>query len=160
MEKETFIVQNFLDLLRRADALIVKAQESGMPEAELLEAQVAADMFPLKRQIQILTDICKIGTAKLTGTEAPAYEDTEMSFTDLAARVAKTRTFIESCGATHNIDTESIHLRWMPEGMQWTGAQYTNNYVLANAYFHLVVAYAILRMKGVQLGKADYIAMP
>jgi uncharacterized protein len=37
-----------------------------------------------------------------------------------------------------------------------TGHQYLNDFLIPNFYFHLVTAYAILRMSGVQIGKRDY----
>ncbi|AUX23806.1 hypothetical protein SOCEGT47_043360 [Sorangium cellulosum] len=37
-----------------------------------------------------------------------------------------------------------------------TGHQYLHDFLMPNFYFHLVTAYAILRMSGVQIGKRDY----
>ena len=36
--------------------------------------------------------------------------------------------------------------------------QYVSDYLLPNLYFHITAAYAILRMRGVPVGKADYMA--
>jgi uncharacterized protein len=38
-----------------------------------------------------------------------------------------------------------------------TGKDFVLTYVLPNLFFHLQSAYAILRMSGVLLGKADYL---
>lgn len=38
-----------------------------------------------------------------------------------------------------------------------TGEQYARDWALAQFYFHLVTAYAILRGEGLELGKADYV---
>ncbi len=38
-----------------------------------------------------------------------------------------------------------------------TATAYIFNYALPNFYFHVQTAYAILRMKGVPLGKSDYL---
>ena len=37
------------------------------------------------------------------------------------------------------------------------GDDYLNHFLLPNFYFHLTVAYAILRHCGVELGKTDYL---
>lgn len=39
---------------------------------------------------------------------------------------------------------------------QMTGAQYVNDFLVPNFYFHLVTAYDILRMAGLDLGKRDF----
>ena len=49
-------------------------------EAQLMEARLAPDMFPLPRQIQIAADAAKGAAARLTGTEAPVMPDNETSF--------------------------------------------------------------------------------
>jgi hypothetical protein len=47
----------------------------------------------------------------------------------------------------------------LPEGPAFdlTGAQYARDWVLPQFYFHVGMAYAILRSRGVPLGKADYV---
>ena len=36
--------------------------------------------------------------------------------------------------------------------------RYLDDWLLPNFYFHLTTAYALMRMKGVPLGKADFMA--
>lgn len=38
-----------------------------------------------------------------------------------------------------------------------TGEQYARDWALPQFYFHIVIAYAILRNQGIQIGKADYV---
>lgn len=38
-----------------------------------------------------------------------------------------------------------------------TGSKYVQGFVLPNFFFHITTAYSILRMKGVPLGKRDYL---
>jgi hypothetical protein len=38
-----------------------------------------------------------------------------------------------------------------------TGLQYLQGFALPNFFFHVTTAYAILRAKGVPLGKTDYL---
>src|ERR1700754_5225794 len=56
----------------------------------LLAARLAPDMFALPRQVQIATDHAKGAPSRLVGREVPKYEDNEVSFADLQARIAKT----------------------------------------------------------------------
>src|SRR5471032_2787792 len=58
------------------------------------EARLAPDMLPLKNQVYIATDAAKGCGARLAGVDIPKYEDTETSFAELKARVAKTIAFL------------------------------------------------------------------
>ena len=46
-----------------------------------------------------------------------------------------------------------------PNGMgyRWTGAAFLTGFALPNFFFHVTTAYAILRSKGIALGKPDYL---
>src|SRR4051794_41950232 len=62
----------------------------------LLNTRLAPDMFPLVRQVQVVTDQVKNGSARLAGVEPPAYEDKETTIADLKARLAKTVAFVKT----------------------------------------------------------------
>ena len=59
----------YVQTLKALSAILEKAQgevDAGrMGEAELMEARLAPDMFPLARQIQIASDMAKGGVARL-----------------------------------------------------------------------------------------------
>jgi hypothetical protein len=143
-------------IIQKGEAFV---QEGKATEAELIEARLAPDMFPFVRQIQIATDNAKGGVARLAGMVPPVMEDTETTFAALKARVAATRAFVESVpeSALENVEGKTVRLQWMPEGMHFAADDYAQLYVLQNTLFHVVTAYDILRMKGVQLGKQDFI---
>jgi hypothetical protein len=44
--------------------------------------------------------------------------------------------------------------------MTFTGQTLATDFALPNFYFHLMIAYALLRMNGVAVGKMDYLAGP
>src|SRR5512144_1131247 len=62
----------------------------------LLNSRLAPDMFSLTRQVQVASDLAKIGTARLAGVEPPRYEDKEATIDELKARLAKTVAFIKT----------------------------------------------------------------
>src|SRR6202034_2319146 len=62
----------------------------------LTAARLAPDMFPLTRQVQIATDGAKGCAARLAGVEIPSYPDTEKTFAELQARIAKTVDFLKT----------------------------------------------------------------
>lgn len=133
------------------------AAEHGIAASEYLDARIAPDMFDLKRQVQIASDNAKGGTARLSGVEAPKYEDTETTFAELYARIDKTLAFVQSVpvSAFRDAATRQVTLPYFP-GKYMTGEDYAREYLIPNFLFHVVTAYDILRMQGVPLGKADY----
>src|SRR5215213_115282 len=62
----------------------------------VVQWRLAPDMFAFARQVQIVTDQAKNGSARLAGIEPPRYEDTETTIEQLKARLDKTREFIRS----------------------------------------------------------------
>ena len=72
----------------------------------LLAARLAPDMLPFTKQVQIACDSAKFGVARLSGVEAPKFDDTEASFADLRQRIAKTLDYIRSVPAARIDGTE------------------------------------------------------
>lgn len=122
-------------------------------------ARLAPDMLPLKNQVYIATDGAKGCGARLAGVEIPKYEDTETSFAELKARIAKTIAFLKSLdrNAFDGAEKKHITLTFGPKSFEFDGAGYVGNFVLPNVYFHISTAYGILRNAGVVLGKSDYL---
>lgn len=123
----------------------------------LLGYRLAPDMYPLARQIQIVTDQAKGMAARLAGVEVPSYADTETTFDELKARVAKTVDFVQSIPAEafEGSEDRQVTLK-MRQEMTFNGRDYAFGFVLPNFYFHAATAYDILRHAGVELGKMDF----
>jgi hypothetical protein len=135
-------------------------KENGIDPSSYLEERLYEDMLPLKNQVFIATDMAKGGAARLSQVEIPKYEDTETSFDELRARLKKTIAFIRGLDAKAFVGAEDriIHLKFPTREFQFSGADYLNNWVLPNVYFHITTGYGILRHKGVPLGKPDFLA--
>lgn len=143
-------MQNWLDK--------AAAQKS---EAELIEARIAPDMFPLARQIQIASDAAKGAAARLTGGEAPAMSDTETSFAELKDRCARTIAYLQSVDAAAydaGLAREVVITFPNGGGIRFDGQTFLTGFALPNFYFHASMTYAILRAQGVDLGKQDFLA--
>ncbi len=136
------------------------AQDKSWDPAVLLAMRLAPDMFPLTRHVQIATDIAKNAGARLSGGEAPTFEDTETTFEELDARIARAIDYLKrlSADALANAETRAIVVPNRTRGdMHFTGRDYVDHFVLPNVYFHATTAYALLRHAGVPLGKADFL---
>jgi uncharacterized protein len=137
------------------------AQARGFDAAVLLQYRMAPDMLPFTRQIQIACDAAKNGVARLSGAEAPRFEDNEASFADLKARIQKTLDYLGTVPAGNLDGTEEKEITF-PIGKDQTrtmpGEAYLKHVMLPNMFFHITMAYAILRHNGVELGKTDFLA--
>jgi hypothetical protein len=127
----------------------------------LLQYRLAPDMLPFTRQIQIACDAAKNGVARISGVEAPRFEDNEATFPELKARIQKTLDYLETVPGESMDGTEDKDITF-PIGRDKTRTMKAEAYlklsVFPNFYFHITMAYAILRHNGVDLGKADYLA--
>ena len=156
----------FANTLRNLSAILDKAQAhceaKKIEPAALTQARLFPDMFPLTRQVQIACDTAKGAVARLAGVEVPKHEDTEQSFAELKARIAKTIDFVQSVGAAQIDGSEGreVVLKMRSGEVKFTGLQYLMGHAWPNFYFHVTTAYNILRHNGVDIGKRDYIGTP
>jgi hypothetical protein len=125
----------------------------------LAQARLFPDMHPLARQVQIACDTAKGAAARLAGLEVPKHEDTETTLAELKARIAKTVDFLKSVAAAQLKDAESraIEIKFPNGSWKFTGIGYLTDFVLPNFYFHVSMAYALLRKNGVEIGKSDFL---
>jgi len=156
----------FVNTLKNLSAILDKAQAHAeakkVQPSVLLNCRLYPDMFPMKRQVQVACDTAKGAVARLAGVEVPKHEDTEETFEDLKARIAKTIEFVETIKAAQidGCEEKNIHLKLGSREIDWKGMQYLLGYALPNFYFHVVTAYDILRHNGVEVAKRDYIGTP
>ena len=139
--------------------ILDKAEASGKDVNALLEARLAPDMYPLPRQIQIASDAAKGCGARLSGTEAPSMSDTETTFAELKQRIARTVDFLKTIKPEQceGAEDREVHLKFPNGEMKFSGRDYVNNFALPNFYFHATTAYDLLRHKGIEIGKMDFL---
>jgi hypothetical protein len=153
----------FIHSLKNLSAILSKAEAfcaaKKIDPSVLINARLAPDMFPLSRQVQIATDIAKGGAARLADIEVPSFPDTETTFAELQARVAKILAFLQTLKAAQIDGSEdrAINLKVGPRELSFKGQDYLTHFVIPNVYFHITAAYAILRHNGVELGKSDFL---
>ncbi|MFM0503428.1 DUF1993 domain-containing protein [Paraburkholderia caffeinilytica] len=144
------------DVLKKAEA---HATERNIEPNALLQARLFPDMFPLVRQVQIAADFSKGVSSRLAGVEVPSWPDTEVTFADLQALIAKALAHLGTLDATQfdGSENKEIVLRpGTPKEKKLVGSAYLQNYGLPQFFFHVTTAYAILRHNGVEIGKRDY----
>lgn len=128
------------------------------PEA-LLGARLYPDMHDFRSQVQFACDFAKGAVARLGGVENPSYADTEVTFDELRARIAKTQAFIASVDRSliETAQDRPITLKFGKLNLSGNGADYLVGFVVPSFVFHVSIAYALLRHNGVDVGKLDFL---
>jgi hypothetical protein len=137
---------------------IASADKRKFDVNNLMKARLAPDQFTFDKQVQTACDNAKFVVARLCGKEWPAHPDTETTVEQLRSRIATVITYLDTFKAEDfaGADERKISLPWM-EGKWMRGDEYVSQFALANFYFHVTTAYAILRHNGIELGKRDFI---
>jgi hypothetical protein len=150
----------FTRALRNLDHLLAKAADSGVDEATLVAARLAPDMLPLPRQVQIACDNAKLAVTRLAQVAPRPMADDEATLAELRDRIARTIAYLDEAPAAafDGRETAEIALKFPSLEMTFTGTRLVTDFVLPNFFFHVTTAYALLRMKGVAIGKMDYLA--
>lgn len=163
---EKITIPNFIRTLNALSGILEKgaayAEAKGIDPAVLVNARLAADMHPLKRQVQMVTDTTRRILCQLADQEVPAVDDTEETFTDLQARIKSTIEFVETFDASNlqGAEDKTITLPMGENGLDLDGVTFTMGFGIPNLYFHVATAYNILRHNGVEIGKMDFLGNP
>ncbi|MBI5279151.1 MAG: DUF1993 domain-containing protein [Burkholderiales bacterium] len=151
-------LRNLAHILDKGEA---HAQARKIDPSVFTQYRLAPDMLPFTRQVLIACDGPKNAVARISGVEAPKFEDNETTFPELKARVQKALDYLASVPAGALDGTEDKDITF-PVGRDKTRTMkaeaYLKHWVLPNFFFHITTAYAILRHNGVELGKSDYLA--
>ncbi|NML45663.1 DUF1993 domain-containing protein [Ramlibacter sp. G-1-2-2] len=154
----------FQHMLKNLVHILDKGEQSAaarkLDPTALTTYRLAPDMLPFTKQIMIACDAAKLGVARISGLEAPKFDDSEASFPELKDRVQKTLDWLATVPASALDGTEDKDITF-PIGRENTRTMkaqaYLTTWVLPNMFFHITTAYAILRHNGVDLGKQDYL---
>ena len=135
------------------------ARALGVEDSVMLAARLYPDMLALSRQVQIACDTVARGAARLAGMEMPSLPDTEQTFAELIARCQTALDYVNAIDDAQ-IDATAKTTLQIPMGqasLPMTGEQYLSGFILTNLHFHAAMAYGLLRMQGVPIGKRDFL---
>ena len=155
-------IPQFMLSLKALGTILQKAEQYAevkkIKPSVILESRLALDMFPFYRQVQIATDNAKGCAFRLTGVQAPTFEDHVQNFQELQERIQKTISYLEGIKPENfqGFESKKAEFPWYP-GKYLEGKDYLIQHALPNYYFHVTTAYAILRSHGVELGKGDFL---
>ncbi len=172
MSLTKLLVPTYRNMLRTLAGLLDKGERHVADRADgLLSARLAPDMLPLAAQIRFAAYQAQEATFRLRGDGLPPALDAVAaegrnagaapgSLGDARARIAEALSCLD--GLSDDALDAGETLRVVIElpgdiAFEMTGEQYARDWALPQFYFHVVMAYAILRNQGIEIGKAEYV---
>lgn len=151
------MLTNVADILQKAEGFSL---DNNLDISEILHKRLADDQFDLTRQVQMVCDTAKLAVARLVGQldSAPKHVDNDASVQELLVRIQHVKDYIEGFSESdfnEAPERKLKHAYWGDKHL--TGYDFVVHYAIPNMYFHVSMAYAILRHNGVDVGKMDYL---
>ena len=152
------ITQALTNLIHVLEKGAAHAEAKKIEPSVLIGSRLYPDMFPLSKQVQIASDVAKIGPSRIAQAEFPKWEDNETTFPELIERVRKTIAYLGTLKPAQFDDgSRMVTFPTQGESKTWPTSRYLFTRVLPNVFFHCATAYDILRHNGVEIGKADFL---
>jgi hypothetical protein len=160
---------SFVDLYRRqldtAAHLLTKgadfAAAHGISERDMLNWRLAEDMHPLGFQLMVVINFTRHWPARAIDVPLPEAVDAEGDVARYQAAITDAKAFLATLTEEQFAGRDDALLTVkIGDVMEPTlpASQWLSVFATTNIYFHLSIAYAILRMNGVPLGKPDMFA--
>jgi uncharacterized protein len=157
-------VPTFIQIVGAAQGFFAKAakhcEEHGINADELVPARLIADMLPLSFQVASIAkhSVGGIEDVKKGSFNLPQQLATT-SFAGLQQELAQTATQLAKY-TREEIDAlqgREVAFKLPSADLKFTAENYLLSFALPNFLFHSATAYDILRMKGIPLGKRDFL---
>ena len=144
------------------DKVVAHAEAKQLDPNYYFNLRFFADMYPYARQVQQASTHAARCCSALAGVPMPDLPNTETTFAELKARLAKTVDFCKGLKPAQIDGTEDkeIVLKLGTNERKFTGQALLLNFILPNFYFHCTTAYDLLRQAGVDLAKRDFMGTP
>jgi len=154
----------YIRSLTNLSAFLAKGEawaiEKDLDPADLLATRLIEDMGALPAQVQRACDSAKGTATRIGGVENKVFPDEETTFAELQARIAGVIAFLRHVPreAMDGQEEKAVKLD-LPDGrsIPFTGQSFALNFAIPNFFFHVTMAYALLRHRGVPVGKLDYL---
>jgi uncharacterized protein len=146
------------NVLGTLDGLLAKAAATDDGDA-LLAERLTPDMLPLSAQVRIACDQISAALKRTSDSAFMLPNDDDTSIAGARERVTRTRAALKAQADASFVAPETPIAIDLPNGMAFAmhADEYVRDWALAQLYFHVVTAYAILRAKGLAIGKADFL---
>lgn len=157
------VVPGCLQILGALSALIDKAEafcaENGIAQADLIGAKLAEDMLPLGFQVQsVVSHSLGAIEAVRKGVSSPDLSPWPETLAGLREWIEGARAGLAALDPAEldSLQGRDVRFEFRDRRMDFTVEDYLLSFAQPNFYFHASMLYAILRMKGLAIGKRDF----
>src|ERR1700687_2763529 len=156
-------VPSYRQILEAVSSLLGKAEafctEEGIAPHDIIQARLAEDMLPFAYQVKS-TAVHSLGAIEgvRRGVFSPDTTSPPETFAALKARIAATLAALEASEDTE-VDAfvgRDMRFAFGDRHIDFTAENFLLSFSQPNFYFHATTTYAILRWKGIPLGKRDF----
>lgn len=153
----TASVPVFRHYLARAEGLVGAAAA----RPELLDTRLAPDMFTTAQQIATAAGFALRSACPLAGCPVPDVPHLGLDAAGLSARIGFARDTLDELPPEdfEGAETRRVRHRAGFAELDQSGADFLHLFGLPNFFFHLGMAFAVLRQGGLDLGKSDFDAL-
>ena len=148
-------------MLNVLDKSIAHVTAKKYDQAFVLADRLHPDMFDLAKQVQSFADHAARSSLLLAGKDGAQPPRDEKSLEALRDRVAKALAAVNSVSAA-DVDAHAdkdVTFPMGPRQVTMKGKDYMMHFAFPNFYFHATTAYDILRHRGVEVGKRDFLGV-
>ncbi len=160
-------VASYLQLLGGVVSVLDKGaaycQEQGIALGEIVETRLRPDMLPFRFQlISVAHHSLGAIQAVQSGSFGPPAGAPEYDYAGLQALIADARAQLEALtpGAINALEGNDVLFQIGDTQLPFTASNFVLSFSHPNVYFHAATAYDILRMRGVPVGKRDFMGIP
>jgi hypothetical protein len=156
-------VPSYRQILGSVSGLLGTAEsfcnERGIAPSEIIQARLAEDMLPFAYQVRA-TAVHSIGAIEAVrkGVFSPDMSPFPESFAALKARIAEALAALEAIEPSE-IDAfvgRDMRFEFGERRIDFTAEDFLLSFSQPNFYFHATTSYAILRWKGLPIGKRNF----
>jgi uncharacterized protein len=122
-----------------------------------LQRRLAPDMYPLGTQIAFACNQPRGFAQWCAGQRTEPLDPNVTSIAVARAHIQSTKSLLD-CIQAHDEVLDKVKRTDLGPGLycETPARLYVSDYLIPNFYFHIAITYAIFRILGVPLGKADY----
>jgi uncharacterized protein len=158
------VVPSYLQILESLSGLLDKAEsfcsEKGMAPEQIIEARLAADMHSFAYQVKSAA-VHSMGAIEgvRRGVFSPDTTKPPESFAALKTRIAEARAGLEAVapGEVDGFVGRDMRFSFGERHIDFRAEEFLLSFSQPNFYFHATTVYDILRWKGVEIGKRDFL---
>jgi hypothetical protein len=148
----------FVNMLGTLDHLVRMAEEAGMADNVLAE-KLTDDMFPLELQFRVALNQVLLALNQVAQKSLPLEEAPCRSLAEVRERIAAVRSQIDQADPTDWAEPHALVDLTLPNGVRFSmsSEEDIQDWIMPNFYFHVTMAYALLRKAGLNVGKMDFL---